>query len=256
MKENINYVFQITIIVFASLFIVSCVPVKEVSYFNDIDQLQEPDINPRVQKIILPFDVLYIQLYSIDENATRLFNTNDNMSSNESSGTKGYIVNEKGNINYPYVGNIHVSGLTLEQAKVEIEESLSEYVSNVDVTVKFIDNKVVVLGEVQSQGSYTFSQDKITIYEALALGGGISKYGNRKNVILIRQEGDKIMHHKLNLSDSRVAGKDLYYIQSNDIVVVEPLKSSSWHNYNYSVYSIIISSFTTLLAIYVTFFQK
>ena len=96
--------------------------------------------------------------------------------------------------------------------------------------------------------SYPFSQDKLNIYEALGLGGGITRYGNRKNVILIRNEGDKIMHYRLNLSDSKIAGKDTYYILPNDVIVVEPLKaiSSSYQNITYTT---ILTSITTLIAI-------
>ena len=121
---------------------------------------------------------------------------------------------------------------------------------NTTITVKFIDNQISVLGEVQRQGVYSFSQDKLNIYEALALGGGITRYGNRKNIILIRQEGDRIMHHKLNLSDSKIASKDYYYVLPNDVIVVEPLKSISTSYSNITLYN-NITSITTLIAVLV-----
>jgi polysaccharide export outer membrane protein len=116
------------------------------------------------------------------------------------------------------------------------------------VTVKFVGNQISVLGEVDKQGVFSFAQDKLNIYEALALGGGLTRYGDRKNVILIRQEGDKIMHHKLNLSDSKVAGKDYYYVLPNDVIVVEPLKSVS-SSYQNNTYTTILTSITTLIAV-------
>jgi polysaccharide export outer membrane protein len=88
----------------------------------------------------------------------------------------------------------------------------------------------------------------LTIYEALALGGGLTRYGNRKNIILIRQEGDRIMHHKLNLSDSKIASKDYYYILPNDVIVVEPLNSIS-SSYSNITYTTILSSISTLIAV-------
>ncbi len=65
------------------------------------------------------------------------------------------------------------------------------------------------MGEVNRQGVFSFTQDKLNIYEALGLGGGVTRYGDRKNIILVRNEGDKIMHYRLNLSDSKIAGKGL-----------------------------------------------
>jgi len=150
------------------------------------------------------------------------------------------------------VGKINLGSLSLADAATKIQTALTEYVANTTIIVKFIESQVSVLGEVQRQGLYTFSQDKLNIYEALALGGGITRYGNRKSVILIRQEGDKIMHHKLNLADSKIASKDVYYVLPNDIIVVEPLKSIST-SYQNITYTTILTSITTLVAVLLLF---
>ncbi len=117
-----------------------------------------------------------------------------------------------------------MGSLTTSQAAAKIQKALSEYVSNTSVIVKYIDNQVTVMGEVNRQGVFNFTQDKLNIYEALGLGGGVTRYGDRKNIILMRHEGEKIMHYRLNLSDSKIATKDYYYILPNDVIVVEPLK--------------------------------
>ncbi len=226
----------------------SCVPISKLTYFNDIDEMQEPIVNPKVQKLIMPFDRLYIKVYSIDEKTNLLFNSNTNNGGTSSTSLLGYLVDESGNINYPFVGKINVGGLTLSQANTKVSEALSEYVSNASVIIQFIDNKVTVMGQVQNQGTYPFSMDKLTIYEALSLGGGMTQFGNRKNVILVRQEGDKVMHYKLDLSDSKIAGKDFYYILPNDVIIVEPLKQLST-SYGNNTYSLILSSVSTILSI-------
>jgi polysaccharide biosynthesis/export protein len=237
------------ILLLLSVFIVSCVPVEKLSYFNDINDLEEPGVNPRTQKVITSFDKLYIKVLSIDPQTSMIFNTSDEIRyGSEGAGVVGYLVDETGNINFPFVGNINVGGMTTAKAAEKIQKALNDYVSNTSITVKYVDNQVTVLGEVQRQGVFTFSQDKLNIYEALGLGGGITRYGNRKNIILIRNEGDKIMHHRLNLSDSKISQKDTYYVVSNDVIVVEPLKaiSSSYQNITYTT---ILSSITTMIAI-------
>ena len=210
------------------IFISSCVPTTQLSYFNDIDELEKPVVNPKSQKTIMPFDRLYIRILSIDPQTRLIFDFPEEIrTSTSGNNILGYLVDEAGNIEFPFVGKINVGSLTLTDAGKKIQSALNEYVANTAITVKFIDSQVSILGEVQQQGVYSFSQDKLNIYEALALGGGLTRYGNRKNVILIRQEGDRIMHHKLNLSDSKIASKDYYYVLPNDFVVVEPLKSVS-----------------------------
>jgi polysaccharide export outer membrane protein len=230
------------------VFSISCVPLKEISYFNDINELEEPIPNPRQQKPIMPFDKLYIKVLSIDEKTNQLFNSADDSRSGSASNTIGYYVDENGNINFPFAGNINVGGLTTVQAGIKIQEALSEYVSKAAITVKYIDNSVTVIGAVQKQGIFSFNQDKINIYEALALGGGLTQYGNRKNIILIRREGDRIMHHKLNLTDSKISGKNFFYILPNDVIVVEPMRNIS-NSYGNNTYSTILGSITTFLAI-------
>lgn len=228
--------------------VISCVPLNKLTYINDINQLQEPFINPKEHKLIMPFDKLYIKVYSIDEKTNQLFSSSESMSMSSSSGLMGYLVDEAGNIFFPVAGKVHLGGFSVYEASAKLNEALNEYVPTSSVTVKFIENNVSLLGEVNRQGSYGFSQEKINIYEALALGGGISQFGNRKNVILIRQEGDKIMHHKLDLTDSRIAGKDYYYIQANDVLIVEPMRNIVMNNSN-NLYSIALSAISSALAI-------
>jgi polysaccharide export outer membrane protein len=236
-----------------ALFISSCVPVEKLSYFNDIDELEKPVVNPKTQKPILPFDRIYIRIISIDPQTRQIFDFPTEANYTEAvDNIIGYLVDEAGDIDFPFVGKINLRSLTLTDAATKIQNALNEYVANTTILVKYIDSQVSLLGEVQQQGTYTFSQDKLSIYEALALGGGITRYGNRKNVILVRQEGDKIMHHKLNLSDSKIASKDFYYILPNDVIVVEPLKSIST-SYQNITYTTILTSITTLVAVLLLF---
>jgi polysaccharide biosynthesis/export protein len=246
-KNYMPYMIK-TILLFIIIFATSCVPYKNLKYFNDIDDLEEPVVNPRTQKIIMPFDKLYIKVLSIDQPTNQLFNAAYESNTQTGNSTIGYLVDEAGEISFPFIGKLKVGGLKIPQASLKLEEALGEYVSKVSVIVKFFDAKVTVLGEVRNQGVYQFSQDKLNIYEALALGGGLTQYGNRRNVVLIRQEGDRIMHYKINLSDSKIDGKDFYYIQNNDVIVVEPLRIVS-NNYGNNTYSIILSSITSLMAL-------
>ena len=240
----------ITAVVIIMISAASCVPVSKLSYFNDINELNEPSVNPRTQKVIMPFDNLYIKVISIDEKTNLIFNSSDEMrmGSMGSSNIIGYLVNEKGNLNFPFVGLINVGGLTTDQASKKIQDALNDYISNTAVVVKYIDNKVSIIGEVQRQGVYTFTQEKLNIYEALSLGGGLTRYGDHKNIVLIRQEGEKVMHYRLNLSDSKIAAKDYYYILPNDVIVVEPLKAVS-SSYSNITFTTILSSITTLIAV-------
>lgn len=247
-KSN-YYSAVVTVFVVFIMFTMSCVPVSKLSYFNDIDEIEEPPVNPRTQKLIMPFDRLYIKVLSIDPQVNQIFNAADETRYGSAiSGVIGYLVDEAGNINFPFVGNINVLNLTTAEASDKVQKAMSDYVPNTSIIVKYVDNQVTVVGEVQRQGMFTFTRDKLTIYEAIGLGGGITRYGNRKNVILIRSEGDKVVHYRMNLADSKIASKDTYYILPNDVIVVEPLKAVS-SSYSNITYTTILSSITTLIAV-------
>jgi len=229
----------------------SCVPTSQLSYFNDVDDLDQPTVNPRTQKIIKPFDKLYIRVLSIDLQTSQIFNASDEMrmgSYGNMAGLIGYLVDEEGNINFPFVGKINVASMTTAEAADKIQRALSDYVSNTSIVVKYVDNQVTVMGEVQRQGVYSFSQDKLNIYEALGLGGGLTRYGDRQKIILIRNDEGKIMHYRLNLSDSKIANKSYYYVLPNDVIVVEPLNAVS-SSYSNITYSTILSTVSTAIAV-------
>ncbi|MGI6306843.1 MAG: polysaccharide biosynthesis/export family protein [Bacteroidales bacterium] len=216
-----------------------------------MEDLARPIVNPRTQKLIKPFDKLYVRVLSIDPQTNQIFNSADELrmgSYGSTAGLIGYLVDEDGNISFPFVGKINVMDLTTADAADKIQKALSDYVPQTSIIVKYVDNQVTVMGEVQRQGIYSFSQDKLNIYEAIGLGGGITRYGDRKKVILIRNEEGKVLHYALNLSDSKIANKSYYYVMPNDVIVVEPLKAIST-SYSNITYTTILSTISTAIAV-------
>ena len=235
------------VLLFVLISMGSCVSMQKLRYLNNIDEIREPIVNPREPKLIKPFDKISIKIISLDEKASELFKS-------EGLSQAAYVVDNSGDIDYPFIGRLNVNGLTLEQASRKLEGALSEFTTSADVSMDFTENSFSILGEAQKQGTFTFSKDLLTIYEALALAGGITQYGDRKNLILIRQEGYKIMYYKLNLTDFRIAEKEFYYIQPNDILIVEPMGFARWYNLNIGYFSLVISSLSTVLILYTYIF--
>lgn len=247
MYKLITKIVLVGVLTYMIIITSSCVSARKLRYFNDIDTMQAHVVNPREHKLIIPFDRINIQVFSVDEKTKELFSD-----INTQGGDAWFLVDKNGDINFPLAGKINVRDLTLEQAGIKLEEVLSSYVSDPTVTIKIAENMVTVMGEVNTQGSFVFSQDKLNIYEALALGGGITQAGNRKSIILIRQNGNDINRYKLDLSDSKIAEKDLYYIESNDVIIVEPLRSATWIQ-NQGTFMSLFSILSSFLALYTMF---
>ena len=223
------------------VFISACVPYSKIKYLNDINELNEPFFNPIKLRVIAPYNRLNIIVLSTDEQTVNLLNYSGNGRQNI---TEGYVVDESGTITFPFVGKIEVGGMTLLQASDKLKESISSIITKPEVVVSFINNRVTVLGEFVREGTYTINDDFISIYEAIALGGGLTQFANREQAVLLRRENNKLIHYKLDLTKAKIASDPLYYVLPDDILIVEPLKNKTRGSQGS-----IISAFTTAISL-------
>lgn len=228
-----------------ALTISSCMSYKKLQYVRegkDSDYKTE-----RRSKTIKPFDELYIKVLSTDEKTAAIFSI-ESRSITTDLHLVSYTVNEKGEIYFPFVGRIHVKDLTLEEASEKVQSALSQYLLNTAVRVRFINNSVTVLGQVEKGGDFTFSTDKLSIFQAIGLAGGINAYGDREKVTVIRMIDNKTTFNEVNLAAKNIVESKFYYIEPNDIVIVKPLKAVTRTFQNHT-YSTVLASVSTLIAV-------
>jgi polysaccharide export outer membrane protein len=222
------------IIVLAFFSLSSCVNSRSAVYFFDQKDatLESTTIIP--ENVIQKNDVLGISVSSLNPTASAIFNAPNNAASppaasfsgaNQQSG--GYLVDAQGNIQFPVLGNISAAGMTGNQLREWLVRSLTEKKLLVDpiVTVRFLNFKVTVLGEVNNPTVVNVSNEKITLLEALGLAGDLTIYGKRDNVMVIREVGSQKTIKRINLNTSELFNSPYYYLKSNDIVYVEPSKT-------------------------------
>ena len=202
----------------------------------------------RKSKTIKPFDELYIKVLSTDEKTAVIFSAETRSSNFSDLHLVSYTVNEDGDILFPFVGKIKVNDLTLEEAAEKVQASLSQYLLNTAVRVRFINNRVTILGAVFKEGDYSFSVDKISVFQALGMAGGINPYGDRKKVTVIRVMDKKVTYNEVDLADRNVVESKFYYIEPNDVIVVKPLRAIT-HTFQNNTYSTVLASISTLIAV-------
>ncbi len=227
-------------LVLLTIFFTSCIPTKDLVYFQG-----EVDQNGSIQKLqnepykLQVNDVLSIEIKSSDEKLVELFettttNNNQNMNSLYNDQTlyfTGYSVDRQGNIRLPYIGSINVLGYTDDEVREKIEKEFETYFKNPDdvfITVKLAGIRFTVLGEVGSTGTKILYQNQVNLIEAIANSGDITMVGNRKNVTIIRKNIDGTKRFKVDMTNMNTFESENFFIQSNDIVYVEPLKQKSW----------------------------
>ncbi|WP_295768786.1 polysaccharide biosynthesis/export family protein [uncultured Mucilaginibacter sp.] len=248
----------------------SCSSIKNVKYFSNIPDTQTISglanvefVNPK----ILPDDILFINIQTVDPNATQVLSMGNvqnaaiGATSTGSTGGQtvaGYHVDHSGYVELPVLGKLKVSGLTTEQAREIIRVKAAKLYKDPTVNLKYANFKITVLGEVAKPGTYVVSNEKVNILDALGLAGDLTIYGKRENIVLIRQEEDgsrKLI--KLDITNSEILNSPYYYLRQNDYLYIEPSKSKAAssdaiQNRNISIISAIGASLISVIAILVS----
>ena len=219
------------------LFVTSCTSYKQVPYIQNsedvatlvqADSVYESKIQPRdLLEIIvvspndpsasLPYNLFVSSSYEMRHSLT------------SQPTYQNYLVDNDGNIEFPIVGTIHVAGLTKKELENLIFDKIKgSFVTTPIVTVRFADFKISVLGEVASPGTYNINNDKVNIFQALALAKDMTIYGMRENVKVIREDvTGKTNVYELDLTDASVFTSPCYHLQQNDVVYVTPNKAKA-----------------------------
>ena len=142
---------------------------------------------------------------------------------------QNYIVGNDGMVTIPSVGQVKIAGLTVSEAEKMVFEKVKGSFGSVPVvTVRFVNFRISVLGEVNAPGSYAVKNGKVNIFEALALARDLTIYGMRENVKIIREteKGEKSII-EVDLNDANILTSPYFYLQQNDVVYVTPNKSKA-----------------------------
>jgi polysaccharide export outer membrane protein len=232
------------------LFMSSCAPVNKLKFVADAGpgSIKNDFYNDRSEKTIQPYDYLYIKIFSLDEKTNNIFNERGYNIENE---LISYAVDDGGNITLPFIGEISVKDLTINQAREKVEKSLNVYLNNVSVIVRFVSNKVTVLGEVANPGQHPFYDEKVTVFQALGFAGGASDYGDLSRVTLVREKDNVIKYYYLDLTKKNIASSEYYYLLPNDVLIINPIKAKyrDLRDYALSLTATVLTSISAALSI-------
>ncbi|MDE6277477.1 MAG: polysaccharide biosynthesis/export family protein [Muribaculaceae bacterium] len=242
----------------ALLLLSSCSSSKTVlPYFTDISTIKEGSFEAgNYLPEIKPDDELFITVQSEVPEASLPYNlplvnpaTREKISASTAPRQQVYIVDTKGYINFPILGKLHVAGMTCEQLCDELTTKIAADVNDPIVTVQIANFNVVVAGEVSKPGTIKVDGNRFTVLDALGAAGDLTPYGERSNVLIIREENGKRTYHHLDLNSSETLTSPYYYLKQNDYVYVQPNKvrqANSKYNqdnaYKLTVISTVVSA--------------
>jgi polysaccharide biosynthesis/export protein len=217
---------------FLVLSISSCIPYKDIVLFrkNEAPLPDLPTINTpkNTELTIQTHDALAISVTCIDPQLAAPFNMVDTRTSGQilaSSPFISYLVDSKGEIDFPILGKIAAGRLTISQLKDTLHKKIKPYIKEASINIRRVNFRVSVLGEVVKPGSFDINSERITILEALALAGDLTPYSDRQRIMVTREENGKIISMKLDLQSADFYNSPFYYLHQNDVVYVDPKKS-------------------------------
>ena len=237
----------------------SCVSRKKIAYFQDLPELKAEVDLAKSNLEIQPNDLLTITVSAANMEAVQPFNLPlTSAPSLAGAGVGGrmelqsYLVDSDGNIEFPVLGTVQVAGLTRQELVEKLKEEISQYVQNPIVNIKIVNFQVTILGEVIRPGTFTVPDERISLPKALGLAGDLTIYGQRENVLVMRETGGKTAYTYIDLTSSDFINSPYYYLQQNDVIYVEPNKAQrqgASYNRNASVYISIASVLISLIVV-------
>jgi polysaccharide export outer membrane protein len=258
MKHSILWV------VMASIFLFSCVNSKQLSYFQDLSDTSRThrvDLSPYEPLRLQPDDQVQINISSISPEASQFFNL---MQPTPNAGIGGggqmyqniYSVNQQGLISLPILGDIPVKGQTTEELRLRIKGLLKDYLKEAVVTVKLVNFRVTVIGDVGRPTVVPVQGERINVLEAMGAAGDMTIYGKRYNVKVVRQTEGRMEVTHLNFNNSKAIESPYFQLRQNDLVYVEPYKSKGLASESWVTLVPIATSVLTLLAISLSYLTR
>ena len=235
------------------LLVVSCTPHREMVYFQDKQLVGDTVAYERVDYKVKPGDILYVRILTAEEENYALFNSDDFHRASYGGGNRnnisvyinGYTINQKGNIKMPVIGNVFVDGLTISDIEEHIQSRVDKYLIDATTIVKLVNFNVTVLGEVRRPGNYYIYDNQLTVVDALGLAGDMTNFGKRK-VNIVRHTPNGAEFAVLDMTDRRTFSSEYFYLQSNDIVYVEPTRAKRL-GFEEFPFAVLFSAVTTVI---------
>ena len=258
------------LIIFSVITIQSCTTPRELRYLQgtfDTAALRNVQYN---NQLIQKNDLLSIVVYSDNATATAQFNqpvgSTGSMASSSIIGGEvsssapalpsgGYLVGLNGTIEFPVIGSLHVEGMNKDQLVDLLNSRLKDtLLRHPYYSIRFLNFKITMVGEVVRPGMYTIPSERINVIEAIGLAGDLTFYGQRTNILIVRETNGRREFGRLDITKPEVFKSPFFYLQQNDIVLVDLNKRKVGANdnsliRNVSIVGTIVSTFAILLSV-------
>ena len=224
----------VALLLITPLLMSSCANRKKIVYFQggetteSIDQYLTPNLEIG--------DVLSIEITGADHEIAAPFNQAELVRQGNQIGsyengipaTYGYLIAPDSTVSLPIVGRVKLAGLNRNEAVKEVEKTIGAYLESPSVSIRILNFKVTVLGEVENPGTFSIPNERVSILEAIGIAKDLKITGKRQNVLVIRHENGQKMEYRIDLTSKDIFQSPVYYLKQNDVVYVEPNRKARY----------------------------
>lgn len=266
MNKTLFFLYIISAFLFAS-----CKTRNQTDNLGYLKNVEETVIASTINKPPLTIqngDEIYITVSAKNMDVVKPFNQNY-FSGEKSASTivpennkvteKSYLVNNEGKIDFPILGLITTTNLTLEDLKTELTNKISTYVKNPIVTLRLANFKITILGEISKPGLYTITGNDTTLLNAIGLAGDLTMYGKRNDILIVRNVNGVTTKQRIDLADANLINSDYYMLKQGDVIYISPSQSkekTARQDPNTSIYIAVAGTLVGLAGIFITIFKK
>lgn len=226
-KQNKSGGLLLAFLTVSILILSSCASKKEVVYFQNTGSFETlVDKNSFTPKFKVD-DLVSIHVSTLNAEASAPFNLfRGAVEGGIRPEQVDYLIDREGEIDFPVIGKLKISGLSAEEVRNLLREKLSDYLKDPIINIRLKNFTVTILGEVNRPGTYPVNGERITILEALGLAGDLTVKGVRENVMVIRDFDGTKVYTRLDLTKKEAMSSPVFYLTQNDVVYVEPNQSA------------------------------
>lgn len=258
--KNIHLPKSLLAIIIFCVFLSSCISIRRTVYLQDRSQehpqnavydtiFNQPQLIYKIQKN----DIIYVDISAYNttnsQQGSEPLQGYAGSSSNQEVELKGFTVNSDGTLDLPVLGNVSVSGLSIEDIRKNIVSLANEYYSNPSVKVFLLNNYITVVGEVRMPGRYHVYKENMSIIEALALAGDCSDYSEKEKIKVLRNENGKTHVYFVDVTDLMATTSPAFYMQPNDVIMVKAQAKKKFDTRDFNLVLSGIASITSAINI-------
>ncbi len=234
----------------AIILLSSCYPIRRVGLLQERKGLPEYKKGEYEQYHLQVNDELELRVISLNAEIVSLFNSNVGVSN---SSQVSYRIYEDGTVDLPFVSKVPLAGLTLKEAERKLEIVLADFGDDIKVKLALTTGTFCVIGDA-GRGYFPIYKDRLTIYQALALCGGINSSADYGRVKVLRRTNEGVKIIEFDIRPQSVIDSEYYYVYPNDVIYFDFSKRRFWAIDSYSGFlSVISSSLSMLVSVWNTF---